>query len=246
MHYSDAYYLYNNVRGVTLEEALTSDDGLQRASDAIEQFYIVNPTQTNRPFSSARGYLRSLHMLKEFFEEKYPDLLNNSGNAAVSETTTVVPDALIETLNRSYSTGFRFETTYVNLLSNASGIEVDEKVQSALKRIMFRRDDGIYFLFSTVANAATCEDIVDFADLYLQKYGCFEIPEFYKLYVNKVNFACIRNSNDFERFYEQISKSDVRCVKVPNTGNRIARFNNSNVMGFFNDIALKIVSVISE
>ena len=244
MHYSDAYYLYNNERGISLEDALATDDGLQKAYDAIEQFYTSNPTQTNNPSGSARSYIRSLRMLKDFLETNRPELLTQNEDDTVS--ATAIPDALIEALNRSYSTGFRFETTYINLLSNATGIGLDEKMQSALKRIMFRRDDGIYFLFDTVADTATRKDIVDFADSYLQEYGCFEIPEFYMLYEDKVNSACIRNADDFESFYEQIGKSGVRCVRAPQIGNRIARYSNGNVWGTFKEVAAKIVSVISE
>ena len=244
MHYSDAYYLYNNARGISLEEALTADNGLQKAYDAIEQFYKINPTQTNNPSGSARGYVRSLRMLKEFLEENHPDLLTQNGNSAI--TATAIPDELIKVLNRSYSTGFRFETTYINLLSNVSGVEIDEKIQSALKRLMFKRDDGIYFLLDTVTDAVTRKDIVDFADYYLEAYGCFEIPEFYKLYEDKVNSACIRNANDFESFYEQIGKSGVRCVQAPYVGNRIARYSSGSVWGTFKEVAEKIVAVISE
>lgn len=170
--------------------------------------------------------------------------LTQNGNAAI--TATVVPNKLFEALNCSYSTGFRFETTYINLLSNASGVEIDEKMQSALKRIMFRRDDGIYFLLDVVTDAATRKNIVDFADSYLEEYGCFEMPEFYKLYADKVNSACVRNADDFEDFYEQIGKSGVRCVQAPYVGNRIARFSNGSVWGTFKEVAAKIVSVISE
>lgn len=243
MHYSDAYYLFNNERGVTLEEALTAEDGLQRAYDAIERFYTDNPTQTNNPSGSARGYLRSLRMLKEFLDEKYPELLdvNLAGKSAPS-----IPDALIDVLNKNYASGFRFDTTYINLLSSASGVEVDERMQSTLKRIMFRRDDGIYFLLDIVADAATRKGIVDFADTYLQEYGCFEIPEFYKLYEDTINPNCIRNADDFESFYEQIGKSGVRCVRAPQIGNRIARYSNDSVWGTFKEVAAKIVSVINE
>lgn len=244
MHYSDAYYLYNNERGITLEEALTADDGLQRAYDAIEQFYTNNPTQTNNPSGSARGYLRSLRMLKEFLEEKHPELLSKNGNT--SDSVTTIPDSLINALNKNYATGFRFETTYINLLSNASGVELDERMQSALKHVMFRRDDGIYFLLDRVADAAMRKNIVEFADGYLQEFGCFEIPEFYKLYEDKVNPNCIRNADDFESFYEQIGKSGVRCVQAPYVGNRITRFSNGSVWGTFKEVAAKIVSVIND
>ena len=243
MHYSDAYYLFNNERGITLEEALTAEAGLQRAYDAIERFYTDNPTQTNNPSGSARGYLRSLRMLKEFLDEKYPELLdvNSAGKSAPS-----IPDALIDVLNKNYASGFRFDTTYVNLLSSASGVEIDGHMQSALKRMMFRRDDGIYFLIDIVADTSTRKDIIDFADSYLEQYGCFEIPEFYKLYEDKVNPNCIRNAEDFESFYEQIGKSGVRCVQAPYIGNRIARYSNGAVWSTFKEVAAKIVSVITE
>jgi hypothetical protein len=244
MHYSDAYYLYNNKRGITLEEALTADDGLQKAYDAIEQFYTNNPTRTNNPSGLARGYLRSLRMLKEFIEESRRELLNKNETAAQYAIT--VPASLVDALNKNYTAGFRFETTYINLLSNASGVEVDEHMQSALKRIMFRRDDGVYFLLDVAADAAMRKNIVEFADDYLQEFGCFEISEFYKLYENKVNPNCIRNAGDFESFYKQIGKNGVRCVQAPQIGNRIARYSNGNVRGTFKEVAAKIVSVINE
>jgi len=243
MHYSDAYYLYNNRRGITLEEALTADDGLQKAYDAIEHFYTDNPTQTNNPSGSTRGYLRSLRMLKEFLDEKYPELLGANSLAASAPS---VPDAVVDVLIKNYASGFRFGTTYINLLSSTSGEEIDERMQSALKRMMFRRDDGIYFLLDLVADAATRKDIIDFADSYLEEYGCFEIPEFFKLYEDKVNRNCIRNADDFESFYEQIGKSGVRCVQAPNIGNRIARYSNVAVWSTFKEVAAKIVSVITE
>lgn len=241
--YSDAYYLYNNRCGITLEEALTADDGLQRAYDAIERFYTENPTQTNNPSGSARGYLRSLRMLKEFLDENYPQLLN-ADTAVVSSPS--VPEAVVEVLKKNYASGFRFDTTYINLLSNASCAEVDARIQAALKRIMFRRDDGIYFLLDIVADATTRKSIIDFADSCLEKYGCFEIPEFYKLYEEKVNPNCIRNADDFESFYEQIGKGGVRCVQAPYIGNRIARYSNGAVWSTFTEVAAKIVSVITD
>ena len=193
-----------------------------------------------------RRYVKYIEYNGELKMSDTPSLNAKEAKPNNPAMTAAIPDELIEVLNHSYSTGFRFETTYINLLSNASGVEIDEKIQSALKRLMFKRDDGIYFLLDTVADAATRKDIVDLADSYLEEYGCFEIPEFYKLYVDKVNSACIRNADDFESFYEQIGKSGVRCVRAPQIGNRIARYSNGNLWGTFKEVAAKIVSVISE
>jgi hypothetical protein len=244
MHYSDAYYLYNNNLGVTLKEALTAEDGIQQAYDAIERFYIDNPTQTNKPSRSARSYIRSLRMLKEFLKEKYPTLCDTT--LPDKSVTYVLNDAVIEVLKDNYALGFRFDTTYINLLSSATGIEINGQAQLALKRIMFRRNDDIYFLLDTIADAETRENIVEFADAYLQEYGCFEIPEFYKIYEDKVNPNCIRNADDFEEFFKQIGKSCVRCVSAPQFGNRIARYSSGSVWSTFGEVATKIAAVIKD
>lgn len=157
-----------------------------------------------------------------------------------------VPDSVIDVLKKNYASGFRFDTTYFNLLSSASGVEVDKNMHMALKRIMFHRNDDIYFLFDVVADNATRKDIIDFADLYLEEYGCFEIPEFYKLYKEQINSNCIRNAEDFESFYEQIGRRDVRCVQAPNIGHRIARYSNGAVWSNFKDVADKIFNVITD
>ena len=244
MHYSDAYFLFNNECGITLEEALTAEDGLQRAYDAIERHFINNPTQVNNPSGSARGYLRSLRMLKEFLDEKFPELMNNDSIPAASEM--IIPDSLIGVLSQNYASGFRFDTTALLLLGAASGVEIDEHMQVALKRKMFHRDDDIYFLLDTVADAATRNDIVESADAYLQEYGCFEISEFYKLYEDRVNPKSIGSAVDFESFYKQICNSGVRCVAAPQIGTRIARFSNGNVWGTFKEVSAKIVAAITD
>jgi hypothetical protein len=244
MHYSDAYYLFNNECGITLEEALTAKDGLQRAYYAIERHFINNPTQINNPSGHARGCLRSLQMLKEFLDETPPELSNKDSIPTTS--ATIIPDPLIEVLTQDYASGFRFDTTALLLLAAASGVEIDERMQAALKQKMFCRGDGVYFLLDIVADASTRNNIVEFADACLQKYGCFEIPEFYKLYEDKINPKCIGNADDFESFYEQIGNSGVRCVAAPQIGNRIARFSNGNVWGTFKEVSAKIVAAIND
>lgn len=189
------------------------------------------------PKQSARG-------IKPMIQIEDNSKLLDVDSAVDSESS--VPDAVINVLIKTYASGFRFDTTYINLLSSASGVEVDERIQSTLKRIMYRRDDDVYFLLDIVADVATRKDIVKYADTYLQEYGCFEILEFYKLYQDAVNPNCIRNADDFESFYEQIGKSGVRCVQAPQIGNRIVRYSNDSVWKTFKEVAAKIVSVINE
>ena len=182
-------------------------------------------------------------MPNEILNEQTSKLV--SVNSAANSTSSV-PDAVIKAMKEHYASGFRFGTTFVNLLSNASGVEVDESMQERLKRIMFRRTDGIYFLFDVVTDATTRKDIIGFSDTYLHEYGCFELSELYKHFEVKVNPTCIRNADDFEDFYNCIGKSDVRCVQAPGIGNRIARYSNDAVWSAFAEVAEKIISVIKD
>lgn len=252
LYSSDAYHLYNNDRGITLEEALTSEDGLERARDVIERFYRANPDRSKDPSGLAKAYLKALKLLKAFITESNPELLNaeNSSrmvNAYTSSNIELsVPTSVIDTIKKNHSLGFRFDKTSVNLLSSASGVDIDERMQSALKRMMFFKKDGIYFLFDTVTDAATRRDIIEFADNFLEEYGCFEISEFYKLYEDRLNRNCIKNAVDFEAFYLQIIKSNIRCVQAQRMGARIALYYNNSVDRTLKGVASKIVAMISD
>jgi hypothetical protein len=173
--------------------------------------------------------------------EKYPALLNISDSSRVT-----VPQSVITILSEDYASGFRFDTTALRLLSNKAGIEIDKNMQSMLKRQMFRRNDDVYFLLDVVADAKIRKEIADFADALLDEYGCFEIPELYTLYANSLNPKCISGADDFEKFYERIGNCNVRCVAAPRIGNRIVRYNNGNVLGTFNIIAKKIITVAND
>ncbi|WP_373325578.1 hypothetical protein [Sporomusa paucivorans] len=114
MHCSDAYYLYNNDRGLTLSKALTTLDGIDRARAIIEQYYTDNPMLTNKPAQLANGYTRSLKLLKAFLEEEYPELLSQAAPDMLSEPPQKVRDEELEAINiglvGKYSNGFRYDS----------------------------------------------------------------------------------------------------------------------------------------
>jgi hypothetical protein len=168
-------------------------------------------------------------------------LLNISGSSQVT-----VPQSVIAILSEDYIGGFRFDTTALRLLSSKVSIEIDKNMQSALKQQMYRRDDDIYFLLDVIADAETRKEIVDFADALLDEYGCFEIPELYALYVDRLNLKCIGDADDFEKFYKYIGNHDVRCVAAPQIGNRIARYTNGNVWETFGIIAQRIIALTTD
>jgi hypothetical protein len=164
----------------------------------------------------------------------------NAGQEENDAVTGFVPDSIIVALAADYPNGFTFDTTAVRLLSEKSGVEVDGNIQTALKRLMFRRNDALYFLLDVVAAAKTRKDIIDFADMLLDDYGCFEIRELYALF-DSLNEKCVDGLEHFEAFYNFINKRDVRCVT--HYGTRIARVQNKGIHSLFADIAQKIISI---
>lgn len=191
MHCSDAYYLYNNCCGITLEDALTTTDGLQRAYDAIERFYTENPTQTNDPSDSVRGYLCSLRLLKKFLDEHYPELINTNKSAV---SPPAVPKAVINALKKNYASGLRFDATYINLLSNVSNTDDPkaERIESILTDICTafttsskgKVDDRVNAVKNTGTIILGDYDIVKDIVRYIKKENFIQA---FDLYVDRVN-----------------------------------------------------------
>lgn len=162
------------------------------------------------------------------------------------QLAAVIPDVLLEALKKNYSGGFRFETTYVNLLADASGVCIDEPLKAELKRHMFKRKDDVFFLIDQVSDSTTRDELLTVSTTYLHEYGCFETSELYRQFENRLNCICIRNAEDFESFYQQIAQGGVRCVAAPQIGNRIVRYSNGNVQTVFEMVVKRIVSFITE
>lgn len=163
-----------------------------------------------------------------------------------TQSSIIIPSTLLDALKENYSGGFRFEATYINLLANASGVNIDESLKAELERHMFRRKDDVFFLLDQVSDKVTRNELLATANAYLHKYGCFEISELHRQFENRLNRICIRNVEDFESFYQQIAQSGVRCVAAPQVGNRIARYNNGNVQTSFEAITKSIIIFITE
>jgi len=234
---SDAYYIYNNDFGVSLDEALTTENGFFDAHSAMERYFTEN-IQVSNPVTKALYYMRSLTVLKEFFADCYPALLN------ISESNRyTVPLSVITTLFSDYTGGFRFDTTALRLLSNKSGVDIDSNMILALKKLMFHRSDDVYFLLDSVASAKTRMEIAAYAESMLEEFGCFEISLLYSKFAHRLNQRSINSDTAFEQFYERIANRSIRCVAAPKFTNRIARYNNINVGDTFGTIARRIISL---
>lgn len=237
---SDALYLYNNKRGITLVAALTEANGIEKAHEVLNIYFTLNPRQTGTASTAAKGYIDTLKLFKEFIEEMFPNLLENKEIVDSSQFATL-PEAVVSILKNDYPYGFSFDTTCVRLLSEKSRINIDSTIQQILKNLMFCRSDGVYFLIDAVTDAETREKIIKFSDVWIKSYGCFVVSELYALFLDELSDRAIRNLDDFETFYEFISRSKVRCVAY--YGTRIARINNRGIKDLSSDIVAKIISV---
>jgi len=180
-------------------------------------------------------------------ENKTPEQNNNDNSLELLDGTTdnmpSIPHEVIAVLSVDYANGFRFNTTSLRLLSDKSGIEVHEKMQALLKKIMFHRNDDVYFLLYVVADANTRKAINNLSDNFLDEYGCFEVSKLYARFADNLNSKCIDGADSFENFYEFINKRDVRCVEY--YGTRIARINKS-VRDLSIEISKKIISIVHD
>jgi hypothetical protein len=200
-----------------------------------------HPDMREKPINSAE-WLEDLACFC-VYDNKYPKI--NDIIASVEKKIAVVFDVL----TADYATGFRFEPTYVNLLKDKTGFEIDEELQTLLKQLMFRRGNDLYCPFDAVADADTRKDIIEYADALLEEYGCFEFKELYALYEGGINARCIGDADEFERFYESIiGNRNIRCVAVPApyNGHRIARYSNGNALSAFEAIARKMLAAAAD
>lgn len=238
---SDALYLYNNNRGVTLAEALTDSEGIEKAYNTLEKHFTLNPRQTGTAATAAKGYIDTLQLFQKFIKEQFPDLIDGDGGASSTPQITALLDPIISVLTQDYPYGFNFDTTSVRLLAEKSGMGIDANIQNVLKRLMFCRNDDIYFLLDVVADFETRKEIISVAGDWLYDYGCFEISELYALFVDNVNERAIRDPYDFEAFYEFINSREVRCVAY--YGTRIARVHNKSIRDLSLGVAKKVISI---
>ena len=153
-----------------------------------------------------------------------------------------VPENVIDILNKCYVDGLRFDATTLRLLENKVGISIDANIEKALKLIMFKRNDDVYFMPSVATDARTQKKITEIADNWLDEYGCFEISQLYKLFANKLNKKCINDAENFGAFYRFINTQDVRIVEFWGTKTKIVRISKS-INNLFSDIAAKIIEI---
>jgi hypothetical protein len=90
LHYSDAFFAYNNNVGIDFWSSFKDDASLKMACDRIQE-YLVKVNKSERAKERAEGYLVSMKYLKSFLDEKHPTIPNDwngkTGSNAYLKTT---------------------------------------------------------------------------------------------------------------------------------------------------------------
>ena len=141
--------------------------------------------------------------------------------------------SVVNILAQSYSTGFNFEPNVLRLLSKKTGFEIDATIQAELKKISFRRKDGVYFLIGLVVDATTRENIASYINETLDEHNFFESGEVYNHFADKINKQCIDNVDDFEFFCKFLFAEDnyVKATKIHNIGIMCKQMNSVKELG---------------
>lgn len=234
---------------------LQAFDRLNQIFRKAPNFQEVDRGSGHGTFSAGlSAYRRYVRYLEHNVEDAFPNAMAAPEDLASGENyynstkqlDAAIPDEILYVLKNTYSGGFRFETTSINLLASASGVQIDKEMKGKLESLMFGRRDGVFFLPNQIADAETQIDLLATTDAYLQNYGCFEAPEIYQEFEKRLNPNCIKTAEDFEDYYLWAVQENVRCVAAPQIGNRIVRYSGGNVWVIFEEVAKKIVTYINE
>lgn len=108
---------------------------------------------------------------------------------------------VINTIRQEYFNGIRFDDTVIRLLEQSSSVEMNTYIQEALKKRMFQRSDGLYFLLDVISNSAQLE-LLEKKHLLneIEHHGCVDIKALFSLYNKYGKTTCFRDEKDFEDY----------------------------------------------
>ena len=193
-------------------------------------------------FSAGLGaYRRYLENHAGHSNYSIPSVNNDLFSILENLEKTNVPDTVIRVLMSDYSNGFIFDSTTIRLLSNKSGVAIDNEIQSILKHGMFQRNDGVYFLPDVAASAELRRKIADLANDFFDKYGFFEVSRLYSFFADDLNVKCVNSVDNFEAFFMYINRCHIRFITL--YGIRIVYDQSKRMRNLLSDVAIEILDI---
>ena len=102
MHYSNAFYAYNNDIGIDFWSCFTSDETLRIAKDKIKE-YIESKTSPTHAAEKANGYYVSMQYFKSFLDLKYPGLASEYSGKTVKSSAMDLHSLFTQVMNNYLS-----------------------------------------------------------------------------------------------------------------------------------------------
>jgi|GEM_PF-5457414 len=132
-------------------------------------------------------------------EEPVASAQTETADAAPPEASTSDVAPFITVLLRDFSAGFEFNDSSVRLLESAVGRSCPESVRKELKRVMFKRYDGIYLLQEMVADPETLAELKRRIEEYFSHYHAFSLSVLYDEFADRLS-ALTNPDSDFRLF----------------------------------------------
>ena len=121
-------------------------------------------------------------------------------NLSFYEQKSSIPPNLRLTILEKYANGLRMEATSLRLLEAAANCSIDERLQNVLQRLMFRRNDDLYFFPDSIIGKESEETILQETADFLSRFGCFDIAVEYRRCCERFPLRGLRDENDFADF----------------------------------------------
>lgn len=156
-----------------------------------------------------------------------------------------ISERLSESICRHYPKGLRFDETVLRLLEEYSGCRIDQRVQTELRKAMFKRQDGLWFLPDMIADIDQGSLLQNNTLLeILDKYGCVVVDVLYEDYIAGGDSMVLRNADDFGDYLTFLMPGDIRIANVLST--KIIRRNGTKLEDMIQNTVQLVVKTIEE
>lgn len=125
-----------------------------------------------------------------------------------------IPLPLRNAIKMSYTTGMRFDDTVLSLLSNQSGLQITDAMCDILRKKMFKRNDGLYFLPEQITDKKGIQTIKEETLSFLETYKLCEVSKLYEIISLDASIASIRDDKDYADFLEFLLTDSIRVGKA--------------------------------
>lgn len=154
-------------------------------------------------------------------------------------------NAVLGAIKSNYSMGLDFSPTTLRLLENKSQVDISAKLQAELKKLMFKRNDGIYLLTEQIINQENFNKLKTAIRGYMDEFSCFELRKIYITYSSFFDDKLIRDCDDFEawlKFNGLVEQT--RCVGQ--YGTRVIRKSDRSIQELFTAISVRISTIAND